>query len=216
MKNNVVAGAIAGIALIVGVIAALYVAPPTVAPEQSTVYLQRYPAPRTIDDFVLQDQHGQAFSKDQLRGHWTLAFVGYTFCPDICPTTLAALSRIYPQLAALDTAAPVQVLFISVDPQRDTSERLADYIRFFNPEFVAATAEHAVLFPLVRHLGMMYSIAESTDNPNYLVDHSASVVVINPQAEVIGRFRPVVEPGQLAISDSEQILADMPILVKQG
>lgn len=216
MTSRLAAGALAGIALIIGVIAALYIAPPTTKTAQTTQYLQRYPAPRAIDDFVLHDQHGQVFSKEQLRGHWTLAFVGYTFCPDICPTTLAALNRIYPQLAALEGSAPVRVLFISVDPQRDTSERLADYISFFNPAFVAATAEHVVLFPLVRNLGMMYAIAESTDNPNYLVDHSASVVVINPQAEVMGRFRPVTEPGQLAISDSEQILADMPLLLTQG
>jgi protein SCO1/2 len=65
-------------------------------------------------------------------------------------------------------------------------------------------------------MGMMYAISESTDNPNYLVDHSASVVVINPDGNIVGRFKPEHTPGQLAISDVDQILADMPILLSSG
>lgn len=174
-------------------------------------YMQAYPQARALPDFNLLDHQGQAFTPAQLRGKWTLAFTGYTFCPDICPVTLSNLASVYPQISG--SAQPVQVLFISVDPARDSIERLHEYMQFFNPEFVAVTGEHKELFPLVRAMGMMYAIAESTDNPNYLVDHSASVVVINPQGQVIGRFKPEFSAGQVAVSDEQQILHDMPLIM---
>ncbi len=112
------------------------------------------------------------------------------------------------------TDAPIQVVFISVAPIRDTPERLASYVEYFNSEFVALTGEHKQLFPLTRSLGLMYAIAESTDNPNYLVDHSASVVVVDPDGFAIGRFKPKFSPGEVAVSDSVQILTDMPDVIK--
>jgi protein SCO1/2 len=102
---------------------------------------------------------------------------------------------------------------LSVDPKRDTVERLNEYVGYFNPDFIAATGPHEQLFPLVRSMGMMYSMSESTDNPNYLVDHSASVVVINPDGNVVGRFKPKHVLGELSISDTQQIMADMPLLL---
>lgn len=174
-------------------------------------YMQAYPQARALPEFNLLDHKGKAFTPAQLRGKWTLAFTGYTFCPDICPVTLSNLASVYPQISG--SAQPVQVLFISVDPARDSIERLHEYMQFFNPEFVAVTGEHKELFPLVRAMGMMYAIAESTDNPNYLVDHSASVVVINPQGQVIGRFKPEFSAGQVAVSDEQQILHDMPLIM---
>jgi protein SCO1/2 len=123
------------------------------------------------------------------------------------------MNKVYPQLTAIEATHPLQVWFLSVDPKRDTVERLNEYVNYFNPEFVAATGGHDQLFPLVRSMGMMYSMSESTDNPNYLVDHSASIVVINPKGQVVGRFKPKHVLGELSISDTEQIVADMPILL---
>lgn len=213
MNQRVVAGAAAVVALVIGIWGALVIAPPSSGNGPDTEYFQAYPQPRALSAVDLVDQHGDAFTEANLQGHWTLVFLGYTFCPDICPTTMAALNNVYPQLTAIPTDKPLQVLFISVDPNRDSTERLAEYVKYFNPAFIAATGEHKVLFPLARSMGMMYAIAESTDNPNYLVDHSASVVVVNPQAQVIGRFKPVLAPGKLAVSDAEQIVADMPAIM---
>lgn len=213
MNQRVVAGAAAVVALVIGIWGALVIAPPSSGNGPDTEYFQAYPQPRALSAVELVDQHGDAFTEANLQGHWTLVFLGYTFCPDICPTTMAALNSVYPQLTAIPTDKPLQVLFISVDPNRDSTERLAEYVKYFNPAFIAATGEHKVLFPLARSMGMMYAIAESTDNPNYLVDHSASVVVVNPQAQVIGRFKPVLTPGKLAVSDVEQIVADMPAIM---
>ncbi|QJR80854.1 SCO family protein [Alteromonas pelagimontana] len=216
MNQRAVAGIAAAVALVIGIIGAIYIAPPNVTDPSDTEYLQRYPEPRRLSDFTLTDHKGQPFTSANLKGKWTLAFMGYTYCPDICPTTLANLNQIYPELAAIKSDSPVQVLFISVDPKRDSSERLGEYIGFFSPDFIAATGNHDQLFPLVRSMGMMYAIAESTENSDYLVDHSASIVLIDPTAKVIGRFKPVLEPGKMAVSDAQQILADMPKIMKTG
>lgn len=197
-------------ALAAGIYLALYISPP----QTSVSHLRLYPQPRALSDVALTDQHGQAFTEQRLQGKWTLTFLGYTYCPDICPTTLAELNTIYPELKALPNGDDIQVLFISVDPNRDSSERLHEYVNYFNEEFIAASGGHEVLFPLVRSMGMMYSLSESTSNPDYLVDHSASIVVINPQGQVIGRFMPENEPGQLPIAKGQQILADMPIIMQ--
>jgi protein SCO1/2 len=207
--SNVKVGIIAFLALLVGVLLAITISPPKSEPQ----YINMYPQARALPAFSLLDHNGEVFELSHLQNHWTLIFVGYTFCPDICPTTLAELKGIYPQLQKIESTHPIQVVFLSVDPKRDNTARLNEYIQFFHPEFIATSGGHDQLFPLVRAMGMMYSISESTENPNYLVDHSSSVVLINPQAQVIGRFKPEFTPGKLAVSDGQKILLDLPALV---
>ncbi|MCW8093327.1 SCO family protein [Alteromonas sp. ASW11-130] len=209
MKQNTIVGIVAFLALIGGVIGAIYIAPPGFKDKPETDYLSTYPAPRALAKVNLTDQRGEPFNLERLKGKWSLLFLGYTFCPDICPTTLASLNRIYPELKQIESEHPIQVVFVSVDPKRDTTTRLKEYTQFFNAEFIAATGNHDQLFPFVRSMGLMYALSESTENPNYLVDHSASVIVVNPQAQVIGRFKPVHQQGMPAITDGQQILQDM-------
>lgn len=175
-------------------------------PEEATYY----PVGRDLGAFALTDANGQPFTPASLQGHWSFLFVGYTFCPDVCPTTLADLRSIYPDLKALDARS--QVVFISADPQRDTAERLKSYVAFFQPEFKAATASHADLFPFVRNLGLIYSIADQGEK-DYLIDHSASIVLVNPQGQLQAIFRPDSAPGQvphvvmkMLVSDFSRIL----------
>ncbi|MFT2092172.1 SCO family protein [Paraglaciecola sp. 2405UD69-4] len=209
--SKIQAGVIALVALILGLIASVYIAPPQTGPQ--TEHISLYPQARALPDFELVTHKGEALTIADLKDHWSLVFVGYTYCPDICPTTLAELKGIYPELQKIPTDKPLQVIFISVDPNRDSTERLNEYINFFDPDFIAATAEHVQLFPFVRAMGMMYSMTESTDNPNYLVDHSSSVVVINPSAQVIGRFKPDFSVGKLPVSEGQKILEDMPAII---
>lgn len=186
---------------------------PDFAEQYGTEHIQWYPQPRQLIDFELITSNQQTMTNQALQNQWTLAFVGYTFCPDICPTTLAALNRAYADISAIASEFPVRVWFLSVDPKRDTPQQLADYVQFFNAEFIASTGEHSQLYPLVRSMGMMYAMAGDTSQPNYLVDHSGSIVLINPQGQVVGRFKPQSIPGQIAVSDTEQILADLPRIV---
>ncbi|MBU1308284.1 MAG: SCO family protein [Gammaproteobacteria bacterium] len=173
-----------------------------------------YPQPRVLADFQLTDQHGEMVNRQRLYGQWTLAFVGYTYCPDICPLTLAKLAGLQPELAA-QLPEPLKVWFISVDPKRDTIEKLNEYVSYFTqPAVIGMTAGHDQLFPFVRQLGLMYALSGSTDT-DYLVDHSASVVLINPQGQLVAMFKPPLEVGKLPILDSEQMLADFPLVLRK-
>lgn len=214
MNQKLLLTLVAALALVTGVGMAWWFT--TQSTENETPkYLQTFPEPRQLAEVTLVNQQGETVTNEVFKGHWSLLFLGYTFCPDVCPTTMAALGKIYPELKNISTDSPIQVVFVSVDPKRDTPERLASYVEYFNPEFVAVTGEHKMLFPFARSLGLMYAIAESTDNPNYLVDHSASVVVVDPNGLAIGRFKPEYNPGELAVSDSVQILTDMPVITKE-
>lgn len=202
------------IALSIGAfVAKTYTSNPT--SENATQYFQHFPEPRQLAEVNLVDQHGEPVNNAIFKGHWSLLFLGYTYCPDICPTTMASISKIYPAVQQVESEFPFQVVFVSVDPQRDKPERLASYIEYFNNEFIAVTGEHDQLFPLSRSLGLMYAIAESTENPNYLIDHSASVVMIDPNGLAIGRFKPKFIPGELSVSDSMEMKIDIPILIKK-
>ena len=154
-----------------------------------------YPARQLIPDFQLQRADGQSFSANDLRGHWTIAFFGFTHCPDVCPTTLAAFKAVWSKLAAAGKTEKVQFAFVSVDPERDTAEPLSRYVAFFNKDFVAATGTDEQLTRLTRALGLVYARVDD-DAGGYSMDHSASAVIIDPQGRRAGLFRPpfVVDP----------------------
>lgn len=175
-----------------------------------------YPQARNLQEFQLVDQHGQPTGREQLYQQWTLAFVGYTYCPDICPLTLAKLAGVQPELAAM-VKEPLKVWFISVDPQRDSVEQLNNYVNYFQqPAVLGLTAGHDQLFPFVRQLGLMYALNSNAEG-NYLVDHSASVVLINPQGQLVAMFKPEMAIGQVPVIDTKQLLADFPlVLAKLG
>ncbi|MAD76464.1 MAG: SCO family protein [Rheinheimera sp.] len=179
-------------------------------PQQALVY----PQPRNLSEFTLIDQKNQRRGREDLMGKWTLAFVGYTYCPDICPLTLAKLAGVQAELAAT-LEQPLQIWFISVDPQRDTPEQLQQYVEYFKqPALSGLTAGHDQLFPFVRELGLMYAMS-STTAQDYLVDHSASVVLINPQGQVAAMFKPDMAPGEVPLVNREQLLADFPLVLNQ-
>lgn len=176
------------------------------APEKALYYAQA----REIKDFAFNDHLGQSFSNGQLMGQWSWVFFGYTSCPDVCPTTLQELNLIYPQLK--ETADNTQVLLVTVDPNRDTEQKLAAYIGYFNPEFKALRADHSVLFPFARNLGLMYAITDGGDE-NYLVDHSASLVLINPNGKIAAIMKPNQEYGQLPTIDGQLMASDFARIV---
>ncbi|KKO44581.1 photosynthetic protein synthase I [Arsukibacterium ikkense] len=173
-----------------------------------------YPQPRNLADFELIDQDNMPRSRADLMDKWTLAFVGYTYCPDICPLTLAKLAGVHAELAA-KVGQPLQIWFVSVDPQRDTPEQLKQYVDYFRqPALIGLTAGHDQLFPFVRQLGLMYAMS-STAEQDYLVDHSASVVLINPLGQVAAMFKPEMAPGEVPLVSGEQLLADFPLVLNQ-
>jgi len=180
-------------------------------PEHALYYEQA----RDIKPFELTDHHNQAFTKKQLSGKWSWIFFGYTSCPDVCPTTLQELNFVYDELKAVSDNT--QILLVSVDPNRDTPEKLAQYIAYFNKEFIALTGNHGVLFPFARNVGLMYAInepvGEDPDKNNYLVDHSSSLVLVNPQGKIAAIFRPKQALGVLPTIDGEKLVNDFAKIV---
>lgn len=158
--------------------------------------------------FELVDQHQQAFTNANLTDQWSLFFIGFTYCPDICPTTLNKLAAAYPELKKI---APIQVVFLSVDPKRDTPDKLLSYVNFFNPEFKAVTGEQTQIFPLTRSLGLTYAMVG--EGENYQVDHSAGYVLVSPQGTRVAVFKPTAALGQAPQVLNEALIRDFAKIV---
>lgn len=186
----------------------------TAQPELTSALV--YPVARNLTEFNLIDHRGNQVGLEQLRGQWTLAFVGYTFCPDICPMTMATLSGAIPSLQALlPPGQKLGVWFISVDPQRDTQQQLHNYVGYFEQKaLTGVTANHDRLFPFVRELGLSYAISSSTE-PDYRVDHSASIVLLNPQAQLVAVFKPEINPDSVPVVSKAQLVRDFPLVLAQ-
>ncbi|MBO9490021.1 SCO family protein [Endozoicomonas sp. G2_1] len=207
MKNLLLV-LIAGAAIVAGVLVFNSVNK-TPAPEHALYYQQ----PRVIKPFTLSDHKGQAFGNSELKGKWSWFFLGYTSCPDICPTTLQELNFAYPELQKI--ADNNQVLLVTVDPKRDSQDKLAQYIRYFHPDFVALRGDHSALFPFARNLGLMYAIAgdEADANASYLVDHSASIVLTNPNGDIAAIFKPKHEVGKVPTINADNLISDFAKIV---
>ena len=146
--------------------------------------------PKEVGDFTLTDQDGQPFRLSDLRGKVALLFFGYTNCPDVCPTTLAEFKRVKALLG--DDAERVAFVFVSVDGERDTPERLAAYVRAFDPQFIGLMGDDATIRTIARDYGVFYQrVSYEESAASYLVDHTASTFGVDQQ----GRLRLVFSYG---------------------
>jgi len=161
--------------------------PPPPPPELAGVLRTHY---RPLAPFRLTDQDLRAFDRDRLRGKWSLLFFGYLSCPDVCPMTLHELGRFWQLVEDERGAAPddLQVVFVSVDPARDSPARLGDYLRHFNPEFIAATGDPAELDRLARQFGASYVIEAETAPGQYPVAHSSAIFLVDPLGRSVAAF----------------------------
>ncbi len=180
---------------------------PSQWPQTSAVRL--FEPAREIPPFSLRQSDGTDLLPGELHGHWTLVFIGFTHCPDVCPMTLAQLSQAQKEWEALPEATRPRVLFVSVDPERDTPDRIGEYAHHFHPDTLAATADIPALEDFTRSLSLVFAkVPLSRDAPadQYTVDHSASIAVLDPQ----GRMTGVVQPPL----DIPAIAADMRALTE--
>jgi protein SCO1/2 len=150
--------------------------------------------PRAVGPFMLKNKAGKIFSQSDLLGHYSLLFFGYTRCPDICPTTLSTLNQVLQQLRSQGITLP-QVVFISLDPARDDTPYLQEYVHYFNPLFKGVTGTPAQIDALTRDLGIAFmkvnangSLYQGKDK-NYLVDHSGAVLLINQSGQLRAIFQ---------------------------
>jgi len=147
-----------------------------------------YPEPKTISPFKLVEHDGRRFDLDALKGKWSFVYFGYTYCPDVCPTTLAELSRAQKLLEQAGSDGGNQYFFVSVDPQRDTPQRLAQYVSFFGRTFVGATGSDEALAKFTQDVGVVYSFPQGRSGGSYVVDHSSTVALFDPDARLCAVF----------------------------
>lgn len=191
MKNRVLQSAVfivACLALVAGLglyTSRYYSAEMTVKPDIEGFL---WPNPRVIQPFTVVDQHNQPFNLDNLRGKWSFLFFGYTHCPDVCPITMALLNQAQKKLAAQNQAKNVQMIFISVDPKRDTPEQVAEYVKYFNKDFIGLTGTEEQITSLANQMGVVHVQDEETAAGEYLVDHSASIFLISPTGQWLAIF----------------------------
>ncbi|KAA9131948.1 SCO family protein [Marinihelvus fidelis] len=144
--------------------------------------------PRALPEFSLVDQHGQTFSRAGFRGDWSLIYFGYTYCPDICPAAMAVMAQVDGMLREGGESPGVTFYLVSVDPRRDTPERLEEYVTYFGPEFRGLTGDTPALDVITRAAGVVYQVPEAPVSDDYLVGHSSTLTLLNPEGQVHAIF----------------------------
>ena len=162
--------------------------------------------PRPLPEFTLTDQAGAPFDLARVKGHWTLMFFGFTHCPDVCPTTLAMLAQVEKMVAAAPAAVTPQVVLISVDPERDTPAKLATYVKYFSPTFTGVTGPVAAIDDFTRALGIPVA-RTSLPNGDYTVDHSAAILLFDPQGSMHALFS-APHSAELIAADYRRIVGE--------
>ena len=193
-------------------------ATPAAPPPPVTKAVTVLPNPRTLPAFELQQSDGSPLTADELKGHWTVVFLGFTHCPDICPTTLAQLAGAQKQWAAMPEASRPRVLFVSADPERDTPEMIGKYAHAFHPDSLAATAPIAQLQDFTRSLSLVFMKVpgESGQPHDYSIDHSAAMVLLDPQARMAGVVQPPFDIAAIATDLEALTKVDAVIPAKAG
>ncbi|UZE01132.1 SCO family protein [Pseudomonas mediterranea] len=164
------------------------------------------PQARTLPDVKMTDQDGQPVAVDGLKDKWSLLFFGYTFCPDICPTTLAQLRQIKSELPK-EAVDKLQIVLVSVDPNRDTPKQLKQYLGYFDPQFKGLTASSIEDLQKLANAVSIPFIPADTSKPNYTVDHSGNLAVIGPDGSQRGFIR--------APLNNQKLVAQLPEMLKR-
>ncbi len=143
------------------------------------------PQPRALAPFQLSDAAGAPFTNARLAGHPTLLYFGFTHCPDVCPTTLAALA----QVQKARPLPPLQFVFVSIDPDRDSAPLLRAYLGAFDPQFIGVRGPGTALAPLLRSLSAI-AVRQDLPGGDYTMDHSATLYLLDTHARLVAVFSP--------------------------
>ena len=169
----------------------------------------KYPDPYRLTPFHLDDQHGEPFLVDDFKGQWSLVFFGFTSCPDICPITMTELAQAYRAITETPDLKNPQVVFISVDPKRDSRLAVKQYVEQFNSDFIGLTGSEADIDALASQLFVAFSEVDREEmNPNklgnelqksddYMINHNIHLSLVNPKAELAALIRPPVRHESL-------------------
>ncbi|MEX0941494.1 MAG: SCO family protein [Pseudomonadales bacterium] len=148
--------------------------------------------PVALDDIALVDHHGKPARLQSISGDWTIVFFGFTYCPDVCPTTMSILNLALSKMQEVPT-----VIMVSVDPARDNPSHLKDYVTGFNPSFIGLTGTGENIRRLADQLAIAYAKVPSESEDQYLIEHSGVLVVLDPSGQHAGYIRPPHHPEKL-------------------
>jgi protein SCO1/2 len=179
--------------MVLGVLAARYVLSPhqQASPLPSGLKATYLQDGKPITGFSLVDYNKQRFDASRFKGKWTFLFFGYTNCPDVCPTTMLVMKSVWAKLPAEAMSAPApQLVFVSVDPDRDTPERLKKYVTFYRPDFLGVTGNADQIDILTKQVGVLYGFDDDPDGKGYTVKHSAQIILVDPTGKERAVFSP--------------------------
>lgn len=156
-----------------------------------------------LPDFKFTDHNGQLFDVNRFKDKWSLLFFGYTNCPDVCPASLTIMDKVSKRK---DLPKNMQYVFVSVDPKRDTPEKLKDFVEYFNAKFVGATGPKSEIDKFQESLGVIYDFDGDTSSDDYVVNHFAAIYMIDPN----GRERAYVLPphSEKQVGDAFKLVYD--------
>jgi len=168
--------------------------------------------PRMLPPFSLTTDRNKPFTEARLKGHWSFMFFGFTHCPKVCPTTMAAMNKMYQRLAqSLPKSQLPQVIMVSVDPNRDTVTRMHDYVTTFNPNFIGLTGSMPVLKSMQHsmHVFAEKIATHTAHQQHYDMRHTAAVMVIGPKGQLRGFLSYPQKPDEM-IADYKAIIKAYP------
>lgn len=190
-KSNLALAVTGLIALVIGLGIFNFQSPPgdVALDEQLQHATYLYDQQVAIPDFEFIDNHGRSFTKDNIRDQWTLWFFGFTHCPDICPTTLATLSHSLALIEQQQNIDDLAIVFVSVDPQRDTPEHINNYISGFDSRIIGTSGYDQSLSVFLKNMGIIATLNKANEHSTeYLIDHSSAVYLIAPNTAISAVF----------------------------
>ena len=156
------------------------------------------PKGKPLHAFSLVDHNAQMFDLTRFKGKWSFMFFGYTNCPDVCPLGMKVMQGVWQQLPA-ELLKKSQMIFVSVDPDRDSPHQLKSYVQYFHPDFIGVTGKSDQIDILTREIGILYGFEDpEPGSKDYVVSHSAQIVLIDPDARLRAVFSPPHEADKIA------------------
>jgi protein SCO1/2 len=151
-----------------------------------------FDTPRIIKFSNLIDNSGEQFTQNSLQGHWSLFYFGYTFCPDICPASLGELNQVeeYINTANSKITNKIKYIMVTVDPRRDTADKLNQYVKFYNDKFIGVTGPIKNIHNLTVQMNVPYTPVVDPEDEYYLVDHGANLAITDPNGNYVGIIKP--------------------------
>jgi protein SCO1/2 len=195
------AALVAIVAVAAGILSARWVMQRQAGAQTATATLLT--PPRPLPPIALVDQDNRPFDVARLRGRWSFVFFGFTSCPDVCPVTMTALAQTNKLLADVPAKLRPRLVMISVDPERDTPQRLAGYVQAFDPTFIGVTGTKAAIDELAQRMGVLVA-KRPLEGGNYSVDHTTSVFLVDPDGALHALFSAPHTP-QLIAADYRRI-----------